>query len=167
MAETRRMAHASLREVSIEVLDQQKTLPVDLKNIKSVAQNTLNVENIVSAELSIVLVDDQSMAKLHGKWLDDPTPTDVITFNLGCEEDTILRGDIVISVETAERVSRELAAANEGWTSHLEIAYYLVHGILHLTGYDDQTVEDRQKMRFREKTVMKSIGLPAPPHLTL
>ena len=160
------MAHAPSREVAIEVLDQQQSLSVDLNTIQSVARNVLKTENVVAAELSIVLVNDQIIAEIHEKWLDDPTPTDVITFNLGSSGDDVLRGDIVISVETAERVSLDLAKTNEGWTSGLEIAYYLVHGILHLTGYNDKTVEDRQKMRSRENTIMKAIGLPLPPHLT-
>jgi rRNA maturation RNase YbeY len=68
------------------------------------------------------------------------------------------RGDIVVSTETARRMSREF-----GWMPRQEVAYYVIHGLLHLTGYDDRTVADRRAMRARERAVMRAIGMPAPP----
>jgi probable rRNA maturation factor len=50
-----------------------------------------------------------------------------------------------------------------GWTPRQEVAYYVIHGLLHLTGYDDLTVADRRAMRARERAVMRAIGMPAPP----
>ena len=70
----------------------------------------------------------------------------------------MLAGDIAVSTETARRMAREV-----GWTPRQEVAYYVVHGLLHLTGYDDRTPTDRRAMRSRERAVMKAIGLPAPP----
>jgi probable rRNA maturation factor len=70
----------------------------------------------------------------------------------------VLAGDIVVSTETARRMARAV-----GWTPRQELAYYIVHGVLHLTGYDDHTPADRRQMRARERAVMKACGLPVPP----
>ena len=63
-----------------------------------------------------------------------------------------------MSTETARRMARAV-----GWTPRQELAYYIVHGVLHLTGYDDHTAADRRQMRARERAVMKACGLPVPP----
>jgi probable rRNA maturation factor len=55
-------------------------------------------------------------------------------------------------------VAREL-----GWQPRHELAYYVVHGILHLAGYDDHDPADRRAMRARERVLMLAAGLPAPP----
>jgi probable rRNA maturation factor len=54
-------------------------------------------------------------------------------------------------------------ARTVGWTPRQELAYYVIHGVLHLTGYDDREPVDRRAMRARERAVMKACGLPAPP----
>jgi probable rRNA maturation factor len=83
----------------------------------------------------------------------------VITFDLSdAARPGILHGDIAVSAETARRTAREL-----GWQSRHELAYYVVHGILHLSGYDDHDPADRRAMRARERVLMQAAGLPAPP----
>jgi len=67
-------------------------------------------------------------------------------------------GLLVVSTETACRVAAEL-----GWSVEHELAYYIVHGLLHLAGYDDTTSAGRTGMRREERRVMKFIGFPAPP----
>jgi probable rRNA maturation factor len=58
-------------------------------------------------------------------------------------------------------MSREFAVP--GWTPRLETAYYVVHGLLHLCGYDDLSPADRRAMRRREQTVLRRLGLPPAP----
>ena len=77
--------------------------------------------------VNVTLIDDAEIARVHAQFMDDPSPTDVITFPYGEE------GEILISVETAERQSAEYQVSFER-----EVALYLVHGPLHLGGYDDQ-----------------------------
>lgn len=152
--------------VTIDCANRQRKVLVDRQRLESVARAALAAEGVTTAELSVTLVDDRRIAAVHGEWLDDPTPTDVITFDLGMPGDPTLRGDIILSAETAAREARQLATGRQGWTPHLELAYYLVHGILHLTGYDDRTADDRRRMRARERAVMKAAGLPPPPRRT-
>lgn len=74
-------------------------------------------------EISFVLVSDARIAALHGEFLGDPAPTDVITFR---------HGEVVISAETARREARRRGLRLPG-----EIARYAVHGLLHLAGWSD------------------------------
>jgi probable rRNA maturation factor len=104
------------------------------------------------------------MAKLNEEWLEHQGPTDVITFGLSESTDEVdvwpggLSGDIVVSTETACRMAAEL-----GWSPENELAYYIVHGLLHLAGCDDTNAAARVKMRREERRVMVALGLPAPP----
>ena len=87
------------------------------------------------SRVGVLLVDDRAIAKLHGDYFDDPTPTDVITFPYGAE------GEIVISVETARSQAEEFRS-----TFERELALYLVHGLLHLSGYEDASDAGRDEM---------------------
>ena len=151
---------ASGRAVIVEVTDRQRLLRVSPRWIGSVARRALRAEGEEAAELGVMLVDDRRMAALHERWLGVPGPTDVITFDLaaGPAVAGVLRGDIVVSTETARR-----QAGAFGWTPRRELAYYVVHGILHLTGHDDRTTAARRAMRSRERAVMRACGLPLPP----
>lgn len=146
------VAHAC----SVDITDRQKILTISKPWLERLVQRALAAEEVEQAEIGILLVDDRRIAKLHGEWFDDPTPTDVITFDFSAGD--MLSGDIAVSTETARRMAREF-----GWTPRQEVAYYVVHGLLHLTGYDDHTPADRRAMRSRERAVMKAIGLPVPP----
>jgi len=102
---------------------------------------------ICSGELSIAFVDDATIAQIHGTFMDDPTPTDVITFP--ADEEMQSAGEIIVSVDHARNRSAEL-----GLPFSRELALYLVHGWLHLAGYDDRSEEDRAKMRAAEEQAL-------------
>lgn len=149
--------------IVVEVSDRQKVLRVSSPGIVRLVRRALAAEGIEQAEIGVVLVDDRRIAAVHRRWLGVPGPTDVITFDLsagagGQAAAAVLAGDIVVSTETARRMARIV-----GWTPWRELAYYLVHGVLHLTGHDDHDPADRRAMRARERAVMKACGLPAPP----
>ncbi len=105
-----------------------------------------------SAHFAIVFVSDRALAKLHARWLDDGSPTDVITFDLG-DQLGGPAGELYVSAERAVQVARE-----RGGSAKRELALYLVHGVLHLCGFDDHGVVDRKRMRRAERTVLGSLG---------
>jgi probable rRNA maturation factor len=151
--------------LAVEISDRQKVLRVAAEPLQRLMRRALAAEGIVQAEISILLVDDRRMAKLHKQWLGISGPTDVITFDLSesgaarpHEARAGLQGDIVVSAETARRTARQL-----GWTPRQELILYLLHGVLHLTGYDDILPADRRLMRAREKSLLQQLGLPIPP----
>jgi probable rRNA maturation factor len=150
-------------DIVVGISDRERTLRPPAAWLKGTIRAVLAAEGVAAAELSVMIVDDRRIAAIHAEWLGDPTPTDVITFDLSVPGDPVLRGDIVVSAETAARVARALARGHAGWTPRHELAYYVVHGILHLTGHDDRMPGPRRAMRARERAVMQAIGLPPPP----
>lgn len=145
--------------LAVEVVAGRRRQAAGRAWLAGLVRRALRAEGITAAEITVALLDDRGIAALHREWMDDPTPTDVLTFDLsGPEGDGVLRGDIAVSTETAARV-----AATVGWTTRLETAYYVLHGILHLVGHDDLSPGPRRAMRRRERTLLVSLGLPAPP----
>ena len=150
---------ASSVGLTIDVIDRQRVLRVGGRWLVTIARRALERQGIDAAEICVLMVDDRGIAKLHEQWLGIPGPTDVITFDLSdAARPGVLHGDIAVSAETARRTAREL-----GCQPRHELAYYVVHGLLHLAGYDDHDPADRRAMRARERVLMKAAGLPAPP----
>lgn len=119
---------------------------VDTDVLVALAEQTLAAEGCSRVELSISLVEADEMARLHERYLGEPGPTDVLSFPqeegpLGNGEPTLL-GDVVICPEVA-------AWQNPDQGSELRLL--LVHGILHLLGYDHETEGDRAKMWERQE----------------
>jgi probable rRNA maturation factor len=94
-------------------------------------------------QVEVVLVSDKRIAAIHQQFMNDAAPTDVITFQ---------HGEIVISVETAKRQAQEF-----GTSVDHELRLYLVHGLLHLLGFDDKTAAAAKEMkRVQEKLVAEA-----------
>jgi probable rRNA maturation factor len=106
-------------------------------------------------ELSVVFVDDEELASMHAEWLDDPSATDVITFDLGADEDGPA-GELYVSVERALAVAR----ARRGDPLR-ELLLYVVHGALHLCGFDDHDPLERRRMRAAERRAFAKLGAAA------
>jgi probable rRNA maturation factor len=94
-----------------------------------------------SREVSVWLISDWRMALLHRKFLRQSGPTDVLTFQ---------HGEIFISVDTARRHARAF-----GNSLLRELKLYIVHGLLHLHGFDDQTPADARKMKTTEEKILR------------
>ena len=92
-------------------------------------------------EISFVLVSDARIAALHDEFMQDPTPTDVITFR---------HGEIVMSAETARREARR-----RGLPLPEEIARYAVHGLLHLAGWSDGDPGAAADMRVMQEKILR------------
>lgn len=141
--------------MSIEVLNESG-VPVDEKAIERLSRHVLDGMRVHPlAELSILLVDEAAMTELHEKWMDEPGPTDVLSFPMdelrpghlsgGADEDGEtdpgLLGDVVLCPSVAERQARE---AGHGTEDELELL--CAHGILHLLGYDHAEPEEHREM---------------------
>lgn len=101
--------------------------------------------------VDVLLVADETLADLHGRFLGDPAPTDVIAFDLGGGGGP--EAEIYVSVDCARRV-----AAERGVEPARELALYLVHGALHLCGFDDHEDADRSAMRAAERAILAALG---------
>lgn len=102
------------------------------------------------AEVEVSLVDDETIARIHDEYLDDPTPTDVITFP---------HGEIFIGAETAAREGPE-----HGHSAAEEMLLYVVHGLLHLNGHIDTASAEREAMHAVQDRIVAEIvrDHPAP-----
>jgi rRNA maturation RNase YbeY len=147
--------------MSVEVVSREPGRKLALRRIKQSAQKILVSLKQSRAELSVALISNREIAKLNRKYRNQPKPTDVLSFPAGGVLDgrTRLLGDVVISVERAE----EQAKAG-GWTLDEEIDRLLIHGILHLLGYDhERSKNEAQVMRALERNISRTLcGKKAP-----
>jgi probable rRNA maturation factor len=139
--------------IRIAISDQQKRYKPSRLQLRKLARAVLLEEGIETAEISVALVDDVKIAEIHAEYLNDPTSTDVITFPFG-NDDKGLTGEIVVSMETAAREAQRGGCAVED-----EVQLYLIHGLLHLCGYDDVRSSDRKQMRARERHHLDRHGI--------
>ncbi|MFN0052072.1 MAG: rRNA maturation RNase YbeY [Planctomycetales bacterium] len=155
---------------TIEIANQQRVLRVDRTRLIRLAEATLKAERVKSATISVALVDDARIHELNRKFLGHDYATDVISFLLEAQSPAhagrlrrrqpptglefrgagkALEGEVVISAETAVQI-----AAEYHWRPTQELSLYLVHGLLHLCGYNDETSGEQHQMRTREMEIL-------------
>ncbi len=128
-----------------------------MSKIQQKARDILNVLECHDAELSVLIVDDPEIATLNQKYLHRSGPTNVIAFPMHTDVfpniNPGLLGDVVISVETAAREGEHIGIGMEA-----RIIQLLVHGILHLIGYDhEQSETQAEKMAQKENEILTLI----------
>lgn len=141
----------------IEITSHREPEPLAFDAFKRLAQYVLTLEDApVECELSIALVDADEIADLNKRYRDVEGPTDVLSF--GCDDpcavsggEPITLGDVIIAPVIAEQQAAEL-----GNTVESELNLLLVHGILHLLGYDHIDDEDARVMQERERAVLEA-----------
>lgn len=107
--------------------------------------------------IDIAIVDDRTSHRINVDFLGHDFPTDVISFALD-DDGSTLEGELVVNIQYATRSAQEY-----GWPPAHELLLYVIHGSLHLVGYDDHTETDRDKMRLAERRVLESLRIPIPP----
>ena len=141
----------------IELQSEVDSSGIDAGAIERLAARALETERVATpAELSILLADDAVVHELNRTYRNTDAPTDVLSF-AQTEGDEFARpegaarhlGDIVISVDMARRQAAEYAQELQD-----EVAHLLVHGILHLLGYDHERPDDESIMRGHEDAIL-------------
>ena len=130
--------------------NRQRALKVDLPKIRRIVEVALPLcvgkprkkWLILPPEVEITLLGEAAIAKVHGEFLEDPTPTDVITFE---------HGEILIGVPIAAANARKFRHPSDH-----EVALCAIHGLLHLLGYDDLTENERVIMHARQEEILKA-----------
>jgi probable rRNA maturation factor len=136
----------------ISVTYRQARLKIDKRLLKKVVRTILEDAGIESGEISVAVVDDRTIAKIHAEFLDDDSPTDVISFVLDSSPG-YLEGEVVASADTAIA-----SAPKYKWPPERELLLYIIHGVLHLVGYDDTTPKARAKMRRMERKYLSVLS---------
>ncbi|MDP2653916.1 MAG: rRNA maturation RNase YbeY [Candidatus Omnitrophota bacterium] len=130
--------------LKVEIQNRQTIVRISPARIKALARTALRAEGVKHARLCVVFVDDRAIRILNRRFLKRSYATDVLAFDL-TSGDGPLEGEIAVSVQTAVRQARIYRTS----LRH-ELDLYVVHGILHLTGYDDHSPGDIRLMRRRE-----------------
>jgi probable rRNA maturation factor len=122
---------------------------VSLPRLRGLGQRALATLGRADREVHVSVVDDREIRRLHAHYLGRSRATDVIAFNLEGPATSPLLGEVVISAETAARQSRRV-----GVPVALEIDLLLVHGVLHLAGWDDHTPDEARRMHERAREIL-------------
>lgn len=137
----------------IDVTNQQERHSIDASRLKTAVRQILNDAPFSSAVISLAIVDDPTIHDLNRRFLDHDYATDVLSFVLESTDER-LEGEVIVSADTAAR-----SAAAWHWSPADELLLYVIHGTLHLVGYDDTTPETRQEMRIREDDYLARSGV--------
>jgi probable rRNA maturation factor len=136
-------------------IDEAFASVVARDELESLASRVLASEAVGVAELGIVVTDDETVRRLNREYAGDDYATDVLSFSLQEGEDfaspdgMTRLGEVIVSYSTAKR-----QAGEAGHSVDEEVAHLLVHGILHLLGYDHAEAADKKRMRLREETLL-------------
>ena len=140
----------------IEVVNRQRKLPLDCERWRAFAAKALKVVPAHDAGVTIAFVSDRTMRTLNRRWRGKRGPTDVLSFPAGQDEFEkragATLGDVVVSVEQAQRQARE-----HELTLDDEVAQLILHGLLHLCGYDHET--DNGEMNALELRLRRRLGI--------
>ena len=109
------------------------------KKIKKVIEKVISEEGKISGDLNFIVTDDSSLKKINAKYLKHNYFTDVISFNYGSEEN--ISGEVYISLDTVK-----INAINYNVSLKLELVRVMIHGVLHMCGYEDYDKNCKQEM---------------------
>lgn len=119
------------------------------KRVEQLVHRVLSGEQVLWAQVSIILTNHDTVTELNRMWLQHAYNTDVLSFVIE-ELDQGLEGEVYVDTETADERHQEFGATYEE-----EVLRYVVHGLLHLAGHDDQTAEGQRLMRQLEDHYLK------------
>ncbi len=140
--------------IDIEIANETD-VPVSHDRLRAAATAVLVREGVTTACISLAVVGGGVIHAINRRFLDHDYPTDVISFRLN-EDRSRLEGEVVASMDAAAENARTL-----GGTIEDELLLYVVHGVLHLLGYDDLDPSPRATMRRRERDILASLGVQA------
>ena len=153
-------------EISL-IVDERYRLPGAEVWLPALAERVLQSEQIYDSSLSVLITDDETVHQLNRTYRGYDQPTDVLSFGLSelakpaidgevAESGFVLPpdscsqlGEVIISLPTAQRQAREHDRPVE-----MELAHLLIHGVLHLLGYDHYELDEEREMRSREEKLL-------------
>ncbi len=126
---------------------------VKKERISDLAQTVLSNEGVLAAEISIVIVDDEYIIRLNQEYLNKNTTTDVLSFRLTDDTGDKLEGEVYANIEQITRQASDYHVLMED-----EISRIVIHGVLHLLGFDDQTGEQNKIMTEKEDQYLEILN---------
>jgi probable rRNA maturation factor len=145
--------------MKIWIRNRQRRISIPVRRIKTFIEQILLKLKRPDVELGLVLLNDRQIRRLNQKYRGKDTPTDVLSFSLnnassykGPLSPPVLLGDVVISLETARRQAQE-----HGHALYQEVERLVIHGILHLLGFDHEATRDARRMHRKESELIKNL----------
>ncbi len=167
------IAHKDIEQSKVFIDNEQTDIEIKQEYyllLKKTVILCLKEEEIkVGCEINMLLTNDESIRQINAQFRDVNTPTDVLSFPMAriekgeifdegsdydIDEGLLMIGDIVISMETAQRQSEQY-----GHSFEREIAFLTAHGVFHLLGYDHENMQDETEMIEKQKAVLGKLGL--------
>lgn len=141
--------------MKINIYNYQKKLTLSRRSLQKIIKELLNNEGLSCSELSLYFVDEKAIKKLHKKYFNDSSTTDCISFPIDSPSEKSqysILGEIFICTDIAIKYAKD-----HNLNPLDETALYIIHGFLHLIGYDDISEKDKTIMRKKEKSCMNLI----------
>ncbi|MBQ7028854.1 MAG: rRNA maturation RNase YbeY [Thermoguttaceae bacterium] len=145
--------------VEFEFLDERETeTPIDFERMERAVAKILADAGVERGRMEIVVLDSEPMRETNVQFLGHDYPTDVLAFALEDDlENGLLEGNVLVCPDVAAERAPEF-----GWDAAEELLLYVIHGALHLVGYDDHSPEDAPTMRAKEREYLAFVGVEVP-----
>lgn len=152
------MTNAEKESFLLEILDEQSFLEVDTDKIRTLCERIIGDSGAKTGRLGVILVDNETIQQYNRDFLQHDYPTDVISFPIEKRlDEKHLEGELLACTEVARDRAGEF-----GWSAQEEILLYIVHGTLHLVGFDDTTPDSCREMRQKEKEYLALVDIVVP-----
>ena len=149
---------ATIHSVLVSV-DEQVRAAIDSERLERLASAVMEREGLPPGEVSVLITDDEMVRRLNREYAGEDTPTDVLAFSLtegeefASPDDVLRLGEVIISYPTARRQADDAQRPVRD-----EIEHLLVHGVLHLLGYDHAEPAEEERMRGREHELLAALS---------
>jgi len=130
----------------------QKRISFSAKEVRRIVRKIQEEVGFHLSELTISFIDDASIHEVNREYLNHDYPTDIITFDYSEKNKTFIEGEILISFDTAIINAKKFKVTPEN-----EYTRLIIHGILHLLGYDDRTAAKKKIMKNKENSLLKLV----------
>jgi len=142
----------------LEILNEQDEFTIDLGRIRTLCEQILDESGIKSGRINVVLVNSDTIQQFNRDFLKHDYPTDTISFPAEYRQsDGHLEGEVLVCTEIAKERAEEFS-----WAAESELLLYVVHGVLHLIGFDDSTPEQQAVMQEKERSYLATLGIQVP-----
>jgi len=146
--------------MAVAVSNCQRRVRLSTPRLRATAQAALDALGRGDRELHVSVVGDRAIRRLNGRYLRSHTTTDVLAFDLDAPGPTRLLGEVIVSADTASRQAKRV-----GVSVALELDLLVVHGVLHLAGWDDDEPREARLMHERERAILAGARRQAPARL--
>lgn len=139
--------------MNVQIENSQSVLSLSENGVKRLVNTFLKSKDIECDEVVIHFVGKEEISLLHAKYFNDPSPTDCISFPIDSPKDPHEKCSVLGEVFVCPEVAIEYAK-QENSDPYIEVSLYIVHGLLHLLGFDDIEMEEKKVMRGEENSAM-------------